>query len=62
MRSAPPGFLTENEAAHLLGLTVWGLRGWRSRAYGPPARKLGRLVIYEKVALNVFLANLAGDA
>lgn len=61
MRSAPPGFWTESQTALLLGLSPSGLRAWRKRAYGPTAKKLGRLVVYEKIAVETFLATLAGD-
>lgn len=40
-RSAPYGYLTETETAYRLGLTAFGLRGWRRRGYGPSFKKLG---------------------
>lgn len=58
MRSAPDGYLTEAETAYRLGLTAFGLRGWRRRGYGPSFKKLGRMVIYAEADIASFLTDL----
>lgn len=45
--AALTGFIRERDLARELGLTVWALRAWRKRGYGPPAGKVGRLVVYK---------------
>ena len=47
--------LTEREAAALLHVSVKCLQGWRSRGGGPPYRKIGRCVRYEKADLETFV-------
>jgi predicted DNA-binding transcriptional regulator AlpA len=40
------GYIREKQLAQELGLTVWALRAWRKRGYGPQAAKIGRMVVY----------------
>ena len=40
--------VSERELASELGLTVWALRAWRKRSYGPKHRKIGRGVFYKR--------------
>lgn len=49
------GLIKEHDLAKELGLTVWALRAWRKRGYGPPARKVGRTVVYEVSEVQDFL-------
>ena len=50
------GFLTEAEFANTVRLTVWGIRAWRKRNYGPPITKIGRLVYYRVTDVEAFLS------
>jgi len=58
-----PGHISESKLALMLGITVWGLRAWRKRNYGPPARKFGKSVFYSETAVAAFLsdAHCIGD-
>jgi hypothetical protein len=38
-------FINEHHLAAQLGLTVWALRKWRRRGYGPVPRKMGKRVM-----------------
>lgn len=49
------GYIKERALAHELGLTVWALRAWRKRGYGPPAGKIGRTVVYRLSDVEEFL-------
>jgi len=49
------GMVKEHELAHELGLTVWALRAWRKRGYGPPHGKLGRTVLYRRKDVDDFM-------
>lgn len=51
-------FINEHHLAADLGLTVWALRKWRQRGYGPIPRKLGKRVLYERAEVEAFLAAL----
>ena len=53
-----PGHHSELDLAIMLGLSVWALRAWRRRGYGPPAVKVGKSVFYSAEAVEQFLANL----
>lgn len=55
------GFLDEYEFANAVGLTVWGVRAWRKRSYGPPSCKIGRRVFYRENDVAAFLASPEGD-
>jgi excisionase family DNA binding protein len=46
--SSPPVFLTVSEAAALLRLSEITLGRWRIEGSGPPFRKFGRRVLYER--------------
>lgn len=52
-----PGHISEYQLAHMLGMSVWGLRAWRRRNYGPPARKIGKSVFYREQAVSEFLSD-----
>lgn len=56
MKYAIPGYLTENQFAQTVNLTVWGIRAWRRRNYGPPVTKFGKLVYYRQDHVDAFLA------
>ena len=49
------GLIKEKDLAKELGLTVWALRAWRKRGYGPPAGKVGRTVVYATADVQEFL-------
>lgn len=53
--TALAGFHSETELARRLGLSVWALRAWRRRNYGPPAIKIGRSVYYRTNDVDAFL-------
>lgn len=44
--------LGEEEAAEVLGKTLFALREWRRRGYGPPITKIGRSVHYNRATLT----------
>jgi hypothetical protein len=44
----PQVFLTVPEAAGLLRLSVVTLGRWRTEGFGPPYRKFGRRVLYDR--------------
>ena len=52
-----PGHVSELELAMTLGLSIWGLRAWRRRGYGPKAVKIGKAVFYPEAEVGAFLAN-----
>jgi excisionase family DNA binding protein len=43
-----PEYMTIGEAADLLRRPVQTLYAWRHRGVGPPARKLGRSLLYRR--------------
>lgn len=47
--------ISEQDLASELGLTVWALRAWRKRKYGPPHRKIGRAVVYRREDVRDFV-------
>lgn len=56
------GYLKERDLARELGLSVWTLRAWRKRGYGPPFGKVGRTVVYRRLDVEHFLfESVAGD-
>ena len=55
----PEGFRSDTQTALLLGISQFGLREWRKRGYGPPARKIGRRVVYAEVDIQNFLNTVA---
>lgn len=50
-------YWTEHEFADAVGLTVWGVRAWRRRNYGPPFYKLGRRVVYASQDVDRFFSS-----
>ena len=50
-----PGHHSELDLAIMLGLSIWALRAWRRRGYGPPAVKFGKSVFYPQEAVRAFL-------
>lgn len=48
--------ISEHDLADELGLSVWTLRKWRKRSYGPAAHKLGKRVVYRRDDVQSFLA------
>ncbi len=57
-RSSPKidGYISEATLSARLGLSVWTLRRWRERGYGPRWQKFGRHVLYREDASERFLA------
>lgn len=55
------GFYNERELGKKLGLSVWGLRSWRKREYGPKSVKMGKLVLYSENEVTSFLLNLSRE-
>jgi len=53
-------YINEHDLAGELELTVWALRKWRRRGYGPTARKMGKRVMYVRAEVDDFLASLTG--
>lgn len=49
------GMIKERDLARELGLTVWALRAWRKRGYGPPHGKVGRTTVYRRSEVDEFL-------
>jgi predicted DNA-binding transcriptional regulator AlpA len=56
---ADPDVLDEDEAAELLGVSSFTLSEQRKRGYGPPHRRIGKVIRYSRTAV---LAWLAGGA
>lgn len=52
-------YIDEHELAAELDLSVWALRKWRQRSYGPTGRKLGKRVLYLRTEIDDFLAALS---
>lgn len=52
-----PGYISEAKLALMLDITVWGLRAWRRRGYGPKVTKIGRGVFYAEADVAAFLAS-----
>jgi hypothetical protein len=57
-----PGFLTETEQAARCGHSIWTLRRWRKRGYGPRAVLYGRVWLYPEDADARFLSEQAARA
>lgn len=51
-----PGHLSERELASELGLSVWALRAWRRKGYGPQAIRIGNAVFYSETEVAAFLS------
>lgn len=54
--SRVPGHISESDLAKMLGMSIWGLRAWRRRGYGPTATKVGRAIFYKEEDVSAFLA------
>lgn len=52
------GYINEHDLARDLGKTVWALRAWRKRDYGPPVKKLGKTVLYRITNVQDFIGGL----
>jgi DNA-binding transcriptional MerR regulator len=50
----PIEFLTQGEAASLLGLTDRTLRNWRRDGYGPKSFKHGSATLYRRSDIEAF--------
>lgn len=48
----------EHDLAAELQVSVWTLRSWRRRGYGPAALKMGKRVMYRRSDVASFLAGL----
>jgi hypothetical protein len=55
------GYYSEFELGIKLGLSIWALRAWRKRGYGPPAVKFGRSVFYREADVAAFVADPTKD-
>ena len=55
------GYVSEARLALILDITVWGLRAWRRRGYGPKAIKIGRTLFYAESEVAAFLDPASGD-
>ena len=51
------GYVSEGDLAKRLDMSVWGLRLWRRKGYGPAAVKFGRAVFYPEAGVDEFMAN-----
>lgn len=52
-----PGYMSETELSVRLDMTVWGLRAWRRRGYGPVPVKFGRSIFYSNASVENFSSN-----
>ena len=52
--------ISEHHLAAELEISVWTLRKWRQRGYGPTPKKLGKRVMYVRTEVNAFLASVTG--
>lgn len=57
-----PGFVSEASFARSVGLTVWGIRAWKKRGYGPQPVKLGKAVFYPEASVTAFMSQLLGQS
>jgi hypothetical protein len=58
MTSSSPqvrGYISEVEQAQRSGISIWTLRAWRTKGYGPRFVKFGRHVLYPEDAAERFL-------
>jgi hypothetical protein len=55
MASMSDTYLTEPQAAELLGNCTRTLVRWRLLKIGPPATRLGRRILYRRAALEAWL-------
>jgi excisionase family DNA binding protein len=52
----PPMLMTERETAEMLGVPYQLLRKWRLRGLAPAHIKVGRTILYEREALEEWIA------
>lgn len=57
MTSKIRGLFSEAELACHLSLSIWGLRAWRRRDYGPLFIKIGKSVYYRIEDVEAFLSD-----
>jgi hypothetical protein len=57
-----PGFITEEQLARQLGVTLSTVRRWKSRGYGPKFAKIGRRDYCKETAASDFAAALLAEA
>jgi hypothetical protein len=50
--------ITEHDLATELRVSVWTLRAWRRREYGPDAVKMGKRIFYRRTEVTSFLGGL----
>jgi predicted DNA-binding transcriptional regulator AlpA len=53
--------INEHHLAAELGLSVWALRKWKQRGYGPQPKKLGKRVMYVRSDVEAFLSKVGGE-
>lgn len=51
----PPDYLVTTEAAQMLRTPVATLYAWRQRGGGPPARKVGKRLLYRRDELIAWI-------
>ena len=49
--------ISEHDFAQVVGLSIWGVRAWRRRGYGPSHKKLGKRVFYSRREIGQFLSS-----
>lgn len=54
--------LTTDEVAELYRTSPATVRYWRHKGYGPPGRKVGRKVLYDRADVDAFWASLSADS
>jgi hypothetical protein len=52
------GYVTEHDLAEQVGVSVFTLRAWRRKKYGPPSAKLGKLVVYRQLDVDEFMSSI----
>lgn len=52
------GYVSEHDLAIQVGISVYTLREWRRKKYGPTAGKLGKLVVYRQSDVADFMSSI----
>jgi DNA-binding transcriptional MerR regulator len=52
------GLVTEHDLAKQVGVSVFTLRVWRRKKYGPPSAKLGKSVVYRQLDIDAFMSSI----
>lgn len=52
---------TVADLSSYLGIPVPTIRGWRSKGYGPPVRKVGKHLRYDPAKVRVWFEQLGRD-